>query len=503
MKTFLQPLISPPLWNEMLAKCSTTPLDDKPRIIMICGPKSSGKSTFAKLLLNRLLTTATEADRTARNPVVAVLDIDPGQPEYCPPGQLALVHVHEPNFGPPFAHPIPAPRSKILRSHSIGAVSPAMDPELFVACLMDLFAHYNNLLSKFPDCSLVINTPGWVLGTGLEILVSLISKVKPTEIIYMSKDGPPEVVESLSEASPAGSVVTLPSQTSEYATRTAAHLRTMQYMSYFHLKPVIDRGLSWNTQPLTSIPPWEIRYTGENPGTLGVMCYGEQPPANLLADTLNGSIVSVVVIDDMTAIPGWGLDEQNDKSNSPNTTSSYPNSRLSQMNTASLEIDEHDQQLQLPLILRTPEEIPYFNPMNAITLSPTHSHSLGLALVRGIDFSRQRIQLLTPISPSIVAKINASSKSIVLVSGKLDTPGWAYIEELTQKMSAEKAKKGAVDSDEEDADEEDLVGDVGEQRELGDGFGDAPWVERLEGSQGRGIGSRVWRVRRDLGKADD
>lgn len=471
---------------------------------MICGPKSSGKSTFAKLLVNKLITTPTETSKTAMETGVAILDIDPGQPEYCPPGQLALIHIHEPNFGPPFAHPIPGPRSRIVRAHSIAAVSPAMDPDLFMACLLDLFAHYRNLLSKFPDCPLVINTPGWVLGTGLEILVGLITKIQPTDIIYMSKDGPPEVVESLAEASRRVPIFTLPSQTSEYATRTAAHLRTMQYMSYFHLKPMLEKGLSWNTQPLTSIPPWEIKYTGESPGMLGVICYGEQPPASLLTDALNGSIVSVVVVDDMAAIPGWESQEKKGMPTTPNAGSS------SFMDTTSLEIDEHDQETQLPLIVRTPEEIPYFNPMNAIILGPRHSHSLGLALVRSIDVSRRRIQILTPISPKIVEKINASAKSIVLVSGKLDTPGWAYIEERTQKMALDKSKKLGVDSDGDgDGDEgvNDMgdgdVGEAGEQKVLGDGFEDTPWVEKLEGSQGRGIGSRVWRVRRDLGKADN
>jgi len=31
---------------------------------------------------------------------------------------------------------------------------------------------------------------------------------------------------------------------------------------------------------------------------------------------------------------------------------------------------------------------------------------------------------------------------------------------------------------------------------------EVPWVETLEGSQGRGIGARVWRVRRDLGRSE-
>lgn len=472
------------------------------RTILICGPKSSGKSTFAKLLVNRILSASMETTKSGKastNPGVALLDIDPGQPEYSPPGQLALVHVQEPNFGPPFAHPIPGPKSKILRSHSIGATSPALDPDLYMSCALDLFAHYRNMLSRSPNCSLVINTPGWVLGTGLEILVELITKMRPTEVIYMSKDGPSEVVESLTEAAASIPITTLPSQASEYTTRTAAHLRTMQYMSYFHLSSPLDKWLIWNSQPLTSMPPWEISYTGDNPGIVGILCYGEQPPPSLVVDTINGSLVAIVVIDNMKAIAGW--DEKRKER--------FPNEPTVDGNLTGMDFEHSgiSPELQFPLILRTPEDIPYFNPANATSLEPKDSHSIGLALIRGIDVARQRIQVLTPIPPSEIEQVNKAGKSIVLVSGKLDTPGWAYTEELTQKVHLEKSNKRtsveAMNIDGEDSEESnDDTGDdkVEHQGNLVDGFKSVPWVEKLEGHQGRGIGSRVWRVRRDLGK---
>jgi polynucleotide 5'-hydroxyl-kinase GRC3/NOL9 len=490
----------------MLAKCSTS-LDEKTRTVLICGPKSSGKSTFTKLLVNRLLSIHIEKGKTtkpAKVPGVALLDIDPGQPEYCPPSQLALVHIQEPNFAPPFAHPIPGPKSKIIRSHSIGAVSPSLDPELYMACVLNLFGHYRNLLLKFPNCPLVINTPGWVLGTGLEILVDLIAKISPTEVIYMSKDGPPEVVESLTEAAASNPVLTLPSQASEYTTRTAAHLRTMQYMSYFHLNPSRDKESTWITQPLTSLPPWEIRYSGDKPGIVGIICYGEQPPASLVADKINGSLVAILVIDSLNSISGWSAENQT----RPSDTSGNGADESDDIDTKSETDWEHcglSQKIQLPLILRTPEDIPYFNPANAITFDPTTSHSIGLALVRGIDKARRRIQVLTPIAPSVIEKINKAEKLMVLVSGKLDTPGWAYIEEFTQKMTLEKSSK-RVEAGDVGRPEESNLGEVEdvegleERRTLGDGFKGAPWIEAIEGSEGRGIGSRVWRVRRDLGR---
>ncbi|KAH7382823.1 hypothetical protein BKA64DRAFT_629692 [Cadophora sp. MPI-SDFR-AT-0126] len=506
--SYLQPLVSPPEWNLLLSKLSEPA--EKARVIMVCGPKSSGKSTFTKLLCNRLLSEATANKALSQG--IALLDLDPGQPEYSPPGQLALVHIQDPNFGTPFSHPVPCGKSKVIRAHSIASITPSSDPSLYMTCVLDLFSIYRAERSAVHNCPLIINTPGWVFGTGLEILVDLIDRVIPTEVIYMSQDGPPEVVGTLTEASMSTQFFTLPSQISEYTTRTAAHLRTMQAMSYFHLNSGSKETLSWSGEPLTSIPPWEVRYSGEDTGILGVMCYGEQPPPELLAETINGCLVAVVVIDDMLAIPGRDDDREEGYVGSPTQENGFD---------AEIRVLDHSHEprrIEEPRVLKTPaEQIPYFNPANDITLDPRYSHSIGIALVRGVDVRRRRIQLLIPISPSVIEEINELGKKIVLVSGKLDTPGWAYTEEMNMKISqdkmAEKSAVGMSNTEQDDVvlggensdDDENTKTGEGEyvQRNAGSGFQDAPWIERLDGSKGRGLGSRVWRVRRDLGRVGD
>ena len=82
----------------------------------------------------------------------------------------------------------------------------------------------------------------------------------------------------------------------------------------------------------------------------------------------------------------------------------------------------------------------------------------------------------------MINDINDQGRKIVLISGKFDTPGWAYTEGLIRKNAGD-------DNNNEDIDEADR-------------FPDIPWVEKLKGSQGRGGGARVWRVRRDLGRSD-
>jgi polynucleotide 5'-hydroxyl-kinase GRC3/NOL9 len=285
-------------------------------------------------------------------------------------------------------------------------------------------------------------------------------------------------------------------------------------MSYFHLDPNTKQETIWNGQPLTSIPPWEIRYSGENSGILGVLCYGEQPPASLLAETIDGSLVAVVVIDDMAAIPGWDTEGEDVVNKDGDLEITKPEFAERDPEIRVFGEDSlHPGHLERPIIIRTSiEDLPYFNPANPISLDPKYSHSIGLALVRGIDVTRCRIQVLTPIPSKLIEEINEAGKSIVLVSGKLDTPGWAYTEELNQKTALDKASRDQefknLDEEEDGGDDDDSVAIEGtdgskNRRSRKDGFKNAPWIEKLEGSQGRGIGSRVWRVRRDLGRGGE
>jgi polynucleotide 5'-hydroxyl-kinase GRC3/NOL9 len=130
------------------------------------------------------------------------------------------------------------------------------------------------------------------------------------------------------------------------------------------------------------------------------------------------------------------------------------------------------------MLIRAPaSNLPYFNPLNFVTLSPQYSRCVGLALVRGIDIARQRLQLLTPVGEEVMRDITEHGRQVVLISGKFDTPGWAYTEGCHPTEKNEVGKSGAEVSE-------------------------VPWVQKLHDSSGRGIGARVWRVRRDLGKSD-
>ncbi|CAK7208796.1 Polynucleotide 5'-hydroxyl-kinase grc3 [Sporothrix curviconia] len=443
-------LTAPPEWNKLISELASPPkrgVKTGQQVLFVCGPKSSGKSTFSRLLTNRLLTKDTANANKWHVPSVAVLDIDPGQPEFATPGSLSLVQVREPSLSPPFCRPYvsgdEAHFNKLIRSHELAFVSPATDSDHYIESVLDLFSLYRRDLRS--SAALVVNTAGWIQGTGLEILVELISKMRPTQVIYMSQEGPDDTVTGLKSA---------------YQT-------------------------------------------------------------NLVADAMNGTVVTIVAIENMKAFraerklineasTNMTVDEEYEETVADNDTS---------MTTAAA---------CLPAYVRSPEGIPLFLNPDDRKLDPRYSRKLGAALVRGIDTKTKELHLLTPLpaDEAFNEVMRQDCVGVVLVYGKLDLPTWAYTEDLFFQ-SASRDSKGAADvvmgdgvdndSDEDEAAAGDDSGATGSAAAYAPAVPAAssgtappaigksaasniPWVETLQGSQRRDVGSRVWRVRRDLGR---
>ncbi|KAI3537018.1 hypothetical protein CABS01_05072 [Colletotrichum abscissum] len=486
-RALIQDLRSHPAWNKKLAGLAKAKPDQPALSVMLCGPKSSGKSTFGRILGNRLLTGAGQQTRTRKTPPsVVVMELDPGQPEYTPAGTIALVQVREPNLSPSFAR-IAANEQDVtvMRCHSIASVSPASDPELYLECALDLFQRYQDTCKGLP---LIINTPGWVLGTGLDLLSELVSTIKPAEVIYMSEDGPRETVEGLQAACKTAFTL-LPSQQSEFTSRTAAHLRSMQALAYFHTKRNPSNQLLWNPTPLSSSPPLMVGYKGKNRGITGIISYEYQPPADLLAETINGSILCLVETEDVRAFTRLARES---------IDSSAVTSSADVMDVDGVALDLE------AIIARTPEGIPYIPNTDAQTLDPRYAQTLGQVLLRGIDTKTGALQILTPIPLQRIEAAKAAGHHLLLVHGKLDSPGWAYSEDLYYQSfngsDVDNSKYDTVEVMDEDT-ESDKSDEEPENLELAGDISDTPWIEVLQGHEKRPVGSRVWRVRRDLGRA--
>ncbi|EPS68394.1 hypothetical protein M569_06374 [Genlisea aurea] len=137
-------------------------------IAFICGPKNSGKTIFARNLVNVFLT---------RHKKVAYLDTDVGQPEFNPPGLLSLTVIDKLN--PDLSNPcLETPKRCLF----FGDISSKRSPAIYWSFVASLWDDYKRELLR--SCiPLVINTAGWVKGIGYELLVEMVNHISPTHVV--------------------------------------------------------------------------------------------------------------------------------------------------------------------------------------------------------------------------------------------------------------------------------------------------------------------------------
>uniref|UniRef100_A0A8D0H5H0 Polynucleotide 5'-hydroxyl-kinase NOL9 n=1 Tax=Sphenodon punctatus TaxID=8508 RepID=A0A8D0H5H0_SPHPU len=152
--------------EELIQACQEE--DDGCPVILVCGPKSVGKSTFNRYLINLLLN---------RLPCVEYLECDVGQTEFTPPGCVSLINVTEPFLGPPFTHQR-TPRKMVY----YGDTSCEQDTERYIDALKYVFGSYRK------EAPLVVNTMGWVKGAGLLLLIDIIRLLSPSHVVQMSAE---------------------------------------------------------------------------------------------------------------------------------------------------------------------------------------------------------------------------------------------------------------------------------------------------------------------------
>ncbi|CAL5045617.1 unnamed protein product [Urochloa decumbens] len=147
--------------------------DPTPPVVVVCGPKNSGKSTFSRILLNALL---------PRHGKVGYLDTDVGQPEFAPPGCLSFHVVDEaitdllnPNL------------REAERCCFFGDTSSKRDPEAYLNCLFQLYDYFvgKYRCNEKEMLPLIVNTPGWVKGAGFDMLVEMLRYICPTIVVQI------------------------------------------------------------------------------------------------------------------------------------------------------------------------------------------------------------------------------------------------------------------------------------------------------------------------------
>ncbi|KAG8434226.1 hypothetical protein GDO86_012558 [Hymenochirus boettgeri] len=138
-------------------------------VILVCGSKNVGKSTFNRYLINQLLNHISS---------VGYLDCDLGQTEFTPPGCVSLMSITEPVLGPPFTH-----QQEAIKMVYFGETSCDQDMERFLESVKYVITSYKR------DEPLIINTMGWVKGFGLLLLIDIIRLLSPSHIVQINAKG--------------------------------------------------------------------------------------------------------------------------------------------------------------------------------------------------------------------------------------------------------------------------------------------------------------------------
>ncbi|GMH16825.1 hypothetical protein Nepgr_018666 [Nepenthes gracilis] len=179
----------PESWSNAVDSIAYNSVTSTSPIVLVCGPKNSGKTTFSRLLLNTLL---------LRYKRVAYLDTDVGQPEFTPPGCLSLTDIDK--ITPDLTIPcLKTPE----RCYFFGDISSKRDPTTYLNYVYALHDYYKEhfILNKNESpgraaLPLIINTPGWVKGIGYDILVAMLKYIVPSHVVKInisaeSKNLPP------------------------------------------------------------------------------------------------------------------------------------------------------------------------------------------------------------------------------------------------------------------------------------------------------------------------
>ncbi|XP_033826171.1 polynucleotide 5'-hydroxyl-kinase NOL9 [Periophthalmus magnuspinnatus] len=140
-------------------------------VILVCGAKNVGKSTFIQMLINTLL------NHTGS---VEYLEGDLGQTEFTPAGCVCLTTVTEPLLGPPFTH-------QRTPEHMIyyGESSCESDLDRYLEALKSLW-HSQPQSREGP---VIINTMGWVKGFGLQLLVDMLRFFPVSHVVQLGYGG--------------------------------------------------------------------------------------------------------------------------------------------------------------------------------------------------------------------------------------------------------------------------------------------------------------------------
>ncbi|KAG7092694.1 hypothetical protein E1B28_009025 [Marasmius oreades] len=421
--------VQPSDWDPVFTLCELE------HVLLVKGAKKSGKSTFARTLVNHLL---------GRHKKVAYLECDLGQSEFTPGGMVAINVIERPVFGPPFTHP-----TLPNHAHYLGTLTPRSSPSHYLSAIESIAQTYKldiKIPVDHPDekIPLVVNTMGWTKGLGADLTKRIEEIIEPDAVFEFETDG---------KGTDGGWLTERPRQDStpftgakynvhplrpidmgtiETATAyfSAADHRVISLLSYFHAvfptspsppsPPSLSSSFSdsvsmtmllkdslrqitahtWSTSlPLLAQPPYEVDIQKAIDRVHLVGAGSEDVVKEEIGRVLNGAIVGLVNSE-------FGISIGFPSS----TSSSHSHSHSQDIANGATDVIT----------------IPYVQ--NAPPPDPNTSRAHGLALIRGVSGSpdaketQTRLHVLTPLPPELL------STARIWVKGEMELPVWGLLD---------------------------------------------------------------------------
>eukprot|EP00388_Colpodella_angusta_P011477 GDKJ01029356.1.p1 GENE.GDKJ01029356.1~~GDKJ01029356.1.p1 ORF type:complete len:599 (-),score=104.68 GDKJ01029356.1:125-1888(-) len=160
-------------------------LPQKPLVISVKGGRNTGKSTYLRYVINKLLT---DSKITNREMGLYYVETDVGQSEIGIPGQMAVYHITSPltETAHSNVHHIP------IGSVFYGDISTSDNPEAFLIGVSKLRAvlnfHCTQEGAKTNEIPVLINTSGWDSGLGRQLSLCVDRIFGVNAIVQMGRD---------------------------------------------------------------------------------------------------------------------------------------------------------------------------------------------------------------------------------------------------------------------------------------------------------------------------
>ena len=260
--------------------------------IMVIGAKNTGKSSFLRLFIERLLFASNVGDcysdsndgtshngNSRGNAVhgtdsLLYFDLDPGQPEYSLPESLSLTEITNKDQFRAAGNCLGQHNFSVQRQFYLGSANPEDNFNLYLEQINDLIQFFEDEL--FYGVS-VVNLPGWVKGFGMRLINHVIQRYKPTCIVVIDSPSTatsfsqelhiPQQFSNPLQGDYSPTVIHLPTFNSTSASRRIqpryqpSQIRTLRKLLLFHRLPELDDKsgrYQYDFKPLVNSSPLQV-----------------------------------------------------------------------------------------------------------------------------------------------------------------------------------------------------------------------------------------------------